>query len=174
MENPLLEFFSIINSPDIQAKLLFLKAPLIMVAGFAIGIILNGIFRTTWLECSFFADAAKFISARPYGYRKIGKQWRKLVARLETGNEAEYKLAIIEADTILDETLKKMNLKGESLDERLQGVTSVMIGNSEGLKNAHQIRNNLVYDPDYRLSLAEARRVLDEYAAAFRGLDLMQ
>ena len=68
--------------------------------------------------------------------------------------------------------LKKMQLSGETVDERLQKITSFMISNVEELKTAHQVRNSIVYDPDYRLSVSEARRVLLVYQATFEELDL--
>ena len=91
--------------------------------------------------------------------------------RLDADDEAEYKLAIIEADTLLDEMLKKMRLAGNNVDERLEKVTLFMLPSVEELKVAHRTRSSIVYDVDYRLSLQEARRVLLAYQKAFEQLD---
>ena len=173
MADRILELISRINSPEIQAKLIFLKIPFIVVTICFVGFIVYVIFKTYWIHVSFIEDSLEFITYRPVGFHRLGKRWRQIMARLETGNEAEWKLAIIEADTILDETLHKMNMEGTNVDERLKKLTSIAIPNIEELQNAHQVRSNIVYDPDYRLSIMDARRALAAYEKAFQSLDLL-
>ena len=127
----------------------------------------------TWREMNIFVDLTELIAFRSPGMRRIGRKWRKVMARMETSNEAEYKLAIIEADTILGDALSKMNLSGETTEQRLQQATKIMIPTIDDLRAAHLVRNDIVYDPDYRVSLSDARRVLEIYETAFKGLDLM-
>lgn len=172
----LLDVVAFVNSPGLQENIFVasLRWLFIMVSVFFTGFILY-IMTTSeaWQEINFLIDAGEFVAYRPRGLRKLGRQWKKIMARLDTENEAEYKLAIIEADTILGETLQKMNLSGETTEQRLQEVTKVMIPSIEDVIEAHQVRNNIVYDPNYKLSLSDARRVLEVYETAFRGLDLM-
>jgi hypothetical protein len=127
----------------------------------------------TWKSINVLAETAEFISSRPPGLRLVGKKMRKIRKRLESNNEAEYKLAIIEVDTILGETLQHMNLQGETTEQRLAQVTKIMVPTIDDVLVAHQARNSIVYDPDFRMSLADARRILDIYEEAFKGLDLM-
>ena len=75
-------------------------------------------------------------------------------------------------DALLDEMLNKMRIAGETVEERLQNITVFMIPNVEELKGSHQVRNSIVYDPDYRINLSEARRVLLVYQKTFEELDL--
>ena len=176
MEN-LQEILTIINAPEIQAKLLPLKILSILFAIFVIVIIYIGAFRTKapgWLTFSVFADITTFLTYRPFGFRKIGKRkWGKITARLQTGSEAEYKLAVMEANTMLDDLLKKMRIRGDTIDERLQNTSEIIFPNLEELQEFQRIRNNIVYDPDYRLSSVDARKILEGYEKAFRALDLI-
>lgn len=171
------EFIKVITAPEIQQALWPVKALFILFAVFALVIIYISVFRTNapgWLAFSVFADLTAFATYRPFGFRKIGKRkWRKVTARLDTGNAAEYKLAVMEANVMLDDLLKKMRVKGNTIEERLQNVSDIVMPNIEELQKAQIIRNNIVYDPDYRLSFAEARKVMESYEKAFRALDLI-
>ncbi|MEK7510127.1 MAG: hypothetical protein AAB567_01035 [Patescibacteria group bacterium] len=170
----ILQLVSQINSPAIQDKLIFVKIPFILVGVLFAAMIIFGMFGTSWRHFSFFVDIGEFVSFRPYGFRKIGKKrWREIVRRVETGNETQYKLAVMEANTLLDDALKKLNIRGETLDDRLGNLSPMMVPNLADLQEVQRIRNNIVYDPSYRLSLLEAKKLLERYEIAFRALDLI-
>jgi hypothetical protein len=170
----LLEILSRVNSPELQERLLWIKIPFFVVTGFFISGVLVSLTRTPYIPLSTIGDAIELATYRPFGFPKMRGRWQKIMRRLDVDNESEHKLAIIEADALLDEMLKKMNLKGDNIDERLEKITKLMISNVEELKLAHQTRNSVVYDVDYRLSLQEARRVLLVYQRAFEDLDLFR
>jgi len=153
MEQQILELLSKINSPELQATLLWIKIPFLLVVALFVIVIIISLTRSSYLKLSLFGDAVEVLTYRPYGFPKMRRRWQRVMRRLDTGNESEYKLAIIEADGLLDDMLKKMNLRGETMDDRIQKVTSLMIANVDELKTAHLVRNSIVYDPDYRLSV---------------------
>ncbi|PIR71619.1 MAG: hypothetical protein COU43_01525, partial [Candidatus Nealsonbacteria bacterium CG10_big_fil_rev_8_21_14_0_10_37_25] len=93
--------------------------------------------------------------------------------RLETEMESEWKLAVIEADKIMDDILNRMGFGGKSLGERLGKLTAVSLPNIEEVKEAHKIRNNIIHDPTYRLSLEEAKRVIAIYEKALTDLQAL-
>jgi hypothetical protein len=172
-----LDVIAFINAPGLQEHIFVasLRWLFLMVGSFFL-ILIVYVMRTseTWQLLNVVtADAPEFFSYRPRGMTRIGRRWRKIMARLETGNEAEYKLAIIEADTILGEILQKMNLPGETTEQRLAATTKIMIPTLDSAIEAHEIRNTIVYDPNYRISLADVRRIMDIFETVFRGLDLM-
>ncbi|TSD04332.1 MAG: hypothetical protein Greene071421_168 [Parcubacteria group bacterium Greene0714_21] len=92
---------------------------------------------------------------------------------METAQEAEYKLAVIEADAMLDDALKRMAFPGATVDERLQNLSAAIVANVEEVQKAHALRNNVVHDPNFRLSLDEARKTLSTFEKAFQSLDLI-
>ena len=126
--------------------------------------------RSNWLKSSYFEDWDEFITFRPHGVRKMTKAWSKITARLETGLESEYKLAVIEGDGILDDVLKKMGYGGESLGERLEKLTPATLPNIEDIKESHQTRTNILHNPDFTLSSDEARKILAVYEKALENL----
>jgi len=121
--------------------------------------------RFRWLENLF-----EFFTYKPYGTKRILKQWKKTKARLESGLESEYKLAVIEADSALDSILKALGYLGDTLEEKLGKINTGIIANLEEIKEVHKIRDNIVHDPDYHLSLEEAKKVISVYEKAFIDL----
>lgn len=165
------EIISWLISPTFSGWLLILKILFIVAALILLGFIIFAIAKTSWLKRLWIWDLVEFFSFRPYGVRKVVKAWAKITARLETGLESEYKLAVIEADSMLNDILKRMGFGGETLGERLEKLTTAILPNLEQIWKAHKIRNNIVHDPDYRLTLDEARRVLGIYEQALRDLE---
>lgn len=162
---------SFITSPEflLYLKIIFISVGIILLA--AITILLS---KASWLKYSILEDWTEFFVYRPFGVKKTFKQWAKILKRLEAENETEYKLAVIEADSLLDEVLNKMGIEGEVLGEKLKQLKLKpgILPNFEEIRQAHKIRNNIVHDPDYRLNLAEAKKVVSIYEQTFRGLEM--
>ena len=170
------EILNAINSPAVQnwGIIPWIRAICVFISAFFITIVIVSITRTPYLQLSAVGYTVEIATFRPWGVPKILRRWKRILARLDRGTEAEYKLAIMESDVLLDEMLKKMRLKGDTVEERLGRITSIMIPNVEELRGAHEIRNSIVYDPDYRISLMETRRVLEVYQRTFEQLDLFR
>ena len=129
--------------------------------------------KTSWFRLIILEDAVEIFTYRPFGSRKIIKQWNKIKRRLEIGLESENKLAIIEADSMLNDVLEKMGFVGETLEERLKRLTLDSLSNIEEIWEVHKIRNNIVHDPDYKLSLDESRKTISIYEKALINLQAL-
>lgn len=167
------EFISSITDPRIQAGILPLKIAFIIVGFAFLAFIVWAFFRTTWKNYKFMFDLTEFLSYRAYGYSRITHQWERIKNRLQTPNEAEYKLALMEADDVLGSLLVRIGFNQPTLAERLKNVTEAIIPNIQEVTKAHAVRNNIVHDPDYHLTLEQARKTLTIYEDAFRALDLI-
>jgi len=152
--------------------LFYLKVAFIVIGAlFLFGIIFL-LSRNSWLKRRFLEDWTEFFIYRPFGVKKTFKQWAKVLKRLETGKEADYKLAVIEADSLLNDILKKMGYKGETMAKILEQLDATILPNMEQIWKVHKIRNNVVHDPDYELSLEQARKILGIYEKTFRTLEM--
>lgn len=127
--------------------------------------------KTTWLKRLIIWDWKEFLTYRPFVLDKIGGKWRKINLRLENDLESEWKLAVIEADEMLDKILVRMGFKEGELEEKLGKLT--LLSNIDDIKKAHKIRNNIVHDPNYKLTLAEAREVISIYEKALEELNAL-
>ncbi len=151
---------------------LFLKIIFIVISLFFLVVIFYSLRKSSWLKYRFLQDVVEILTYRPYGVKKMAKIWSKIKGRLELGAESEYKLAVIEADSMLNDVLERMGFKGEILGDRLKQVTTDILPNVEESREAHKIRNNIVYDPDYKLTLDQAKKVLKIYEQALQDLQV--
>lgn len=117
-------------------------------------------------------DIAEFFSWQAYGQREMSKQWSKIKKRIESGAESDYKLAIIDADDYLAEVLDNRGYDGETIEENIQKAGKMIAPILKDVLGAHEIRNSIVYDPDYKLSVDEAKKVLDIYESAVNSIGL--
>lgn len=65
-----------------------------------------------------------------------------------------------------------MGYSGEAIGEKLKQLDSATLPNIEQVWKAHKIRNNIVHDPDYQLTLAEARKAIEVYEKVLRDLEV--
>ena len=90
-------------------------------------------------------------------------KWDEILSHMESSKEADWKLAIIEADKLVDNLLQSMGYPGDTMGDRLTNMQDGRIRNLEGIWEAHKIRNKLVHDLNYFLRYAEAKRAIQIY-----------
>ena len=164
---------SYIVSSELQQTIEPLKMAFIAVFLFFFLALVIFIFRTDWLRFRFLEDIFQFFTYRPYGIKRLVKPWSKILKKIKTGKEFEYKLAVIEADSMVDEMLKKSGYSGKDLKEKLQQAGLMAFINKEELLDAHKIRLELVSNPDYQLDLGQAKKILDVYEKTLINLGLL-
>lgn len=165
--------YQYILSPKLSGWMVVLKIFFIVISAALLGFIITIIAGTSWLKRLWLWDMEEFFTFRPYGVRKIVKEWLKVKARLDTGMESEYKLGVIEADSMLDEILKSMGVGGASLGERLEKITAASLPDLENARLAHTMRNNIVHDPNYKLSLDEAKKTIAIFEKSLTDLQAL-
>jgi hypothetical protein len=89
-------------------------------------------------------------------------------------NPNDWKLAIIEADIILDDTLKQKGYQGASLGERLKGVGPHQLNTLQDAWEAHKIRNRIAHDgADFVLTKRIAQETINRYQRVFSELGVL-
>ncbi len=92
----------------------------------------------------------------------------------ESDNPNDWKLAIIEADIILDDVLKKHGYAGNSLGERLKSISPNQLESLSSAWEAHKIRNRIAHDgADFVLTKRIAQETIVSYQRVFTefGID---
>lgn len=105
--------------------------------------------------------------------KKIVKKWDNIEKKLESRRETDRKLAIIEADNLFDDLLKKIGYRGKDMGERLKQIDVSKIANIDEIWQAHKVRNNIVHSPDYKLKRSEAEKAIGAYGKAFEELEVL-
>lgn len=164
------EVIQFILNPIFPDWLLGMKIIFLLLSLFFIGFIIFALIKTRWLRVLMTWDWIEFFTYRHFGLVNVNRKWRRIQKRFEMGKEPESKLAIIEADTLLDGVLKEMGYAGQTLDERLDVLTLDVLANLEEVRKAHQIRSNIVHDLSYHLDRETAKKVLNIYEKALINL----
>lgn len=86
----------------------------------------------------------------------------------------DWKLAIIEADIILDDTLKKQGYAGNSLGERLKSMSSHQFASLNDAWEAHKVRNRIAHEgSDFVLTKRIAQETIMRYQRVFQELGVL-
>ena len=99
------------------------------------------------------------------------KKLKKIKKRLEKGDESNLKLAIIEADEIVNNILERAGYKGKDMGERLKQINPSQIANINDLRRAHRFRNRIVHSPDVKINKEDAKRAIEIYQKVIQDLE---
>ncbi|MBN2197876.1 hypothetical protein JW698_01625 [Candidatus Wolfebacteria bacterium] len=140
-----------------------------ILLGFIIYFIFNGeIFKDSVSQYAKTFNKNNFFS----GNENL-KIWDQIQKRLESKKADQLKIAVIEADNILNNFLREAGYKGKNLEERLLKITSVELCNIEELKQVHKTRKKIDTEPEFFLNYGEAKTIVDIYKKALQDLNLI-
>ncbi len=105
--------------------------------------------------------------------KKDRKQWAQIRSRLSRGTVSQYKLAILEADYILDKGLSHVGYRGANLTEKLENVDTMQFAQIEDIRAAHQLRNAIVHDEHYVIDREQTEKVLDDVEAFLKNIGVL-
>ncbi len=100
--------------------------------------------------------------------RQTNERWLKVEKHIASQNPTDWRLAILEADIILDEMLQKMGYKGAGIGEMLKTVEKSDFLTLDAAWEAHKVRNSIAHQgSDFVMSHPEAKRVISLYKQVF-------
>ncbi len=101
----------------------------------------------------------------------VAKPWLEVEAKMASTNSADWTLAIIQADAILDKILKASGYIGDTMGDRLRQVNSAELEAIDDVWRSHKIRNRLAHGTGEALARAEAEEAIRGFEKAFRELN---
>lgn len=105
--------------------------------------------------------------------RRSMRGWRQIIKRLKEKDQNQWKLAVMEADKILDELIKFTGVKAETTEDRLQKINPAQLSNIEEIKTAHRLSQEIRRNPDFQITHEEAQNIIKIYAQAFKEFNLI-
>jgi hypothetical protein len=108
----------------------------------------------------------------PASQSKMRKKWRAIEDRLKSGNPSEYKVALLEADAMMDKVLADMGYKGENMMDRLNQINPTQMEDVEALKETHQLRNQVVFEHDFVLDRDRAEKAVKVYETVLSKMEV--
>jgi len=114
---------------------------------------------------------ATFFKSREYDLDKQGikKRWQEIENMLKRPGEMNYKIAVMEADKLLDYVLKSMTMSGKDMGERIR-FASFRFDRLRKVWWAHVLRNQLVHEATFSLDHATAKRAIKTFRHALEEL----
>ncbi len=103
---------------------------------------------------------------------ELAKRWAQVRQTAQTQGLMGGKLALLEADTLLDVGLKSMMMPGETLGERLK-VACYKYPKLREVWWAHKLRNQLAHDASFNVTPREIKRAMDDFERALKILNVL-
>src|SRR5687768_5138163 len=103
---------------------------------------------------------------RPKQSQFVSK-WRELQKLLK--NKDTWPLAIINADSLLDDAMKRLKISGKTMGERLVSAERLLTDN-DAVWHAHKLRNKLVHEEPVKLSEQDVKNALIGFGQALKDL----
>lgn len=103
--------------------------------------------------------------------RNTNPRWHYILTLIESPNESDWRVAIMEADSMMEEVLKEKGLSGTTVSELLEGAKDSGFRSIQDAWDAHLVRNQIAHDgSDFPLSQVEGRRVIKMFQNFFEEL----
>lgn len=103
--------------------------------------------------------------------KKKNERWEKIVKDVNSPNGADWKLAIIEADKMLDDLLTAIGYQGESLGDKLLAVEKGDMLSLDDAWEAHKMRNRIAHESGFELPHREAKKIIGQFEKVFQEYD---
>lgn len=102
--------------------------------------------------------------------KRLAAMWTEIEKMSEHGLMGA-KLAVVEADKLLDTILRKMHFPGETMGERLK-TAAYKYPNISHVWGAHKLRNQLVHDATFEISARQAKSAVRDFHSALKTLNV--
>jgi hypothetical protein len=103
--------------------------------------------------------------------RTENPRWHYILTLVESPNESDWRVAIIEADSMLEELLRERGFSGDTVSELLEGAKTGGFTTIQSAWDAHLVRNQIAHQGSaFSITQIEARRVIKMFQNTFEEL----
>lgn len=95
--------------------------------------------------------------------KEIVRFWARIAKLAKEGGQANIRLAILEADALVDFFLKKYSYEGETMADRLNQISDFDVPHMPLVWKAHRLRNDLAHTPGLGVSTHQAQESLTAF-----------
>jgi hypothetical protein len=100
--------------------------------------------------------------------------WKKTQAHFFAGDDNDLKIAIMEADNLLEDALRFAGVRGNNLGDRLKNLKKTDVPNLDQIWQAHKLRNQIAHEANFTLRRDLAERTLGIYEEALHNLGVLK
>ncbi len=102
-------------------------------------------------------------------------RWNSIVEEANSDDERKWRLAILEADIMLNELLDVEGYRGETMADKMKQADPSTFRSIDDAWEAHRVRNRIAHDGSAHLLTArDARHVISLYDRVFREFKIIE
>lgn len=162
-----------IAAPDFDATLFAIKATMWTIAILASAGTIYFYLKENALQKEMIRNLARQTKAAAKPVDVKNRDWARLVGLVESENPAEWKIAVLDADKMLEALTIQLGFEGSSLGERLKNADASRMRTLQNAWEAHKIRNRIAHEPQHVLTKREARRAMTLFETVFKEFALV-
>lgn len=119
------------------------------------------------LERMKFQDAERSVAAEDVPRTHL--RWSKVQEQANSDSEQNWRLAILEADIMLNELLDLKGYKGDTMADKMKQVERADFNSIDEAWEAHKVRNTIAHEgASHKINNRETRRIISLYEKVFR------
>ncbi len=97
------------------------------------------------------------------------RRWDRIMEQIGSDKPDQWRLAVLEADIMLNEVLDTRGYKGETMADKMKQVDRADLNSIDAAWEAHKFRNRIAHETSGNaLEYREARRIISLYERVFR------
>lgn len=118
-------------------------------------------------QASFFKHAARFVPTE-----ETNTRWKDIEAHIASQSVSDWKLALIDADSLIDDILKRAGYPGKTMGERLKRIEPSDLDHLADLWEAHKLRNRIAHEGE-RIERRDVDRAMEQYRLVLKELKFL-
>ncbi len=101
-------------------------------------------------------------------------RWHYILTLIESVQESDWRVSILEADSLLEEVLKEKGFSGETLNELLNSARESGFRHIQDAWEAHIFRNNIAHQGiKVEMTQSKGRQIIKKYQNFFEELGVV-
>ena len=96
-------------------------------------------------------------------------RWLNIEQSLQKDNPPTYKIAILEADKLVDKALVELGVPGNTFGDRLK-KSDTKFSSIQSLWHAHRLRNKIAHEAGFSVNFDQTKRALNSFKRALKDL----
>lgn len=104
---------------------------------------------------------------------KQNQDWEKILKLIGSDNPNDWKLAVIEADKMLEVVVNTFSVPGDNMGDKLKNIEPSDFTTLDEAWQAHKVRNRIAHEHNFHLNQHEARLAIDNFERVFKEFDFI-
>lgn len=171
-----------VNAPSFSGIYTTVMIIFILLDAFLLFVVIYAVRRYRDIRMTVIADEEQQIARHQERQREqpitateeVGEVWKQVQTFRNSKNPAEWNMAVLRADALLDEMLQHSGYaQGETMADRLRVVDPTRVRSLDAVWSAHRLRNSIAHDPRIEHTQETINHALNAYEQALRELGVL-